>query len=144
MTVGTVTISGASSADFVVTTPPAASVAAGGSTTFSVKFDPSLAGARTASLSFGNNDSDENPYNFSIQGTGTTTASLPAPWLNQDIGAVGAAGSTTYASGTFTVRGAGTNIWDAADAFQYAYQPMTGDCTITTRVVTLGNTNTVS
>ncbi len=71
MSVGTVTLSGTNVADFSVTAQPATSAAAGDSTTFSVKFDPGATGLRTAALSFSNGDADENPYNFSIQGTGT-------------------------------------------------------------------------
>ena len=65
-----VAVSGTNAADFTVTAQPASPVAAGGSTTFTVTFDPSAPGTRTATLSITNNDSDENPYNFSIQGTG--------------------------------------------------------------------------
>ncbi|CAM2817788.1 choice-of-anchor D domain-containing protein [Rariglobus hedericola] len=70
LTINSVTLGGTHAADFAIITQPAASVAAGGSTTFSVRFDPSVAGTRTATVSFGNNDADENPYNFSVQGTG--------------------------------------------------------------------------
>ncbi len=73
LTFNSVTITGSNATDFVVTAQPAGSVAAGGSTTFSVKFDPSASGVRTANLSFDNNDANENPYNFQIQGAGTTT-----------------------------------------------------------------------
>ena len=65
-----VAISGANAADFSVTTVPTSPVAAAGSITFQVTFNPSAAGTRTASISIDNNDSDENPYNFNIQGTG--------------------------------------------------------------------------
>ncbi|PWA05442.1 choice-of-anchor D domain-containing protein [Flavobacterium psychrotolerans] len=71
LTVGAITFSGANAGDFSVTTAPATSVAAGSSTTFVVTFNPSAAGLRTASMSMVNNDGNENPYNFSIQGTGT-------------------------------------------------------------------------
>src|SRR5262249_33445135 len=74
LSVSAVTVSGTQAADFTVTVQPAASVAAGGNTTFQVRFDPSATGTRSASLSFGNGDADENPYNFSIQGTGTTNS----------------------------------------------------------------------
>ncbi|MDD2781750.1 choice-of-anchor D domain-containing protein [Sulfuricurvum sp.] len=70
LSVGTVTISGTHSSDFSVTAQPATSVAAGGTTTFTVHFDPSALGTRTATLSFSNNDANENPYNFSISGMG--------------------------------------------------------------------------
>lgn len=53
-------------------TDPAASVAAGGSTTFQVTFNPTIVGAvPDDSISITNDDQDENPYNFSLQGTGT-------------------------------------------------------------------------
>jgi len=68
-----VAISGAHAADFSVTTIPSNSIAAsGGSTTFQITFNPSGTGKRSATLSIANNDSDENPYNYTIQGTGIT------------------------------------------------------------------------
>jgi hypothetical protein len=70
LTVGTITISGANASEFTVTTPPSATVAVGGSTTFVVTFAPTAVGLRTAEISIANNDGDENPYDFSIQGTG--------------------------------------------------------------------------
>jgi HYDIN/CFA65/VesB-like, Ig-like domain len=68
-----VEVSGANAADFTVSSPPAASIAGSGSTTFQVMFDPSAAGTRSATLSIANNDSDENPYTFDIQGQGDTS-----------------------------------------------------------------------
>lgn len=70
LTIGSFTIGGANAADFSVTTAPASTVTAGSSTTFIVTFNPSATGLRSATISFVNNDSNENPYNFSIQGTG--------------------------------------------------------------------------
>lgn len=66
-----VTISGAHAADFTVTATPANSIGAGSNTTFEITFSPSAIGLRTATVSIANNDSDETPYNFNIQGTGT-------------------------------------------------------------------------
>jgi regulation of enolase protein 1 (concanavalin A-like superfamily) len=71
----------------------------------------------------------------------TTAAGLPSPWLNQDVGAVGIAGSTTFSGGVFTVKGAGADIWGAADGFQFAYQSLNGDGQIVARVASLQNTN---
>jgi hypothetical protein len=66
-------IGGTNAADFVVTTQPASSVAANtGTTTFQITFTPSASGLRTTSISIDNNDANENPYTFSIQGIGTT------------------------------------------------------------------------
>jgi len=67
-----VTIGGTNAADFSVTSIPSSTVAsAGGTTTFQITFDPSTTGVKTATLSIANDDSDENPYNFSVKGTGT-------------------------------------------------------------------------
>ncbi|WP_420004416.1 beta strand repeat-containing protein [Arenibacterium sp. LLYu02] len=43
----------------------------GGTTTFSVQFTPSAAGTFSFDLSFVNDDSDENPFNFTVSGTAT-------------------------------------------------------------------------
>jgi regulation of enolase protein 1 (concanavalin A-like superfamily) len=50
---------------------------------------------------------------------------------------VGIAGDATFSGGTFTVNGSGTDMWDTADAFQFAYRPLTGNGQITARVVTV-------
>jgi uncharacterized delta-60 repeat protein/uncharacterized repeat protein (TIGR01451 family) len=77
LTLGTVTVSGTHAADFTVSLQPASPVAPNGSTSFQVSFDPRALGLREATLSIGNNDPDENPFDFSIQGTGTGTAIVP-------------------------------------------------------------------
>ncbi len=66
-------VSGAGAADFTVTMQPTSPVAGGGSTSFDVTFDPVAAGLRSAIISIANNDSNENPYTFTVQGTGTNT-----------------------------------------------------------------------
>ena len=66
-----VTISGANASDFVVSVQPAASVTSPLSpTSFQITFDPSGPGLRTAVVSIPNNDPDENPFDFAIQGIG--------------------------------------------------------------------------
>jgi hypothetical protein len=62
---------------------------------------------------------------------------LPAPWLDQDIGAVGPAGSASFANGVFTVNASGQFIWSTADGFNFAYQPLSGDGSIVARVVSV-------
>ncbi|MCE7923245.1 MAG: choice-of-anchor D domain-containing protein, partial [Haliscomenobacteraceae bacterium CHB4] len=72
-----VVVGGANAADFVVTTAPVSPVeGVGGATTFTVTFTPGAAGLRSATLSIANDDSDENPYNFSIQGTGVNAPEM--------------------------------------------------------------------
>jgi regulation of enolase protein 1 (concanavalin A-like superfamily) len=64
----------------------------------------------------------------------TQPAPLPAGWAASDIGSVGIAGSARESAGTFTVTGAGADVWNTADAFHYTYTPMSGDGSITARV----------
>jgi regulation of enolase protein 1 (concanavalin A-like superfamily)/phosphatidylserine/phosphatidylglycerophosphate/cardiolipin synthase-like enzyme len=68
---------------------------------------------------------------------------LPSGWSHQDVGAVGMAGDTRYdpGTGTFTVIGAGADVWGSADALHYACTPLTGDGSVVARVVTVQNTN---
>ena len=66
-----ITKDGADSASFTVITNPTAPVIPGGSTTFTVRFAPVSTGLKTAALHIANNDSDENPFDITITGTGT-------------------------------------------------------------------------
>ena len=78
------------------------------------------------------------PVNITVN---TAGGSLPPPWLDQDIGSPGLAGSAGYSSGTFTVNGSGNDIESSSDQFHYVYQPVTGDATVIARVATIQNTN---
>ncbi len=73
--------------------------------------------------------------------TATYTAGLPAPWIHQGVGAVGAPGSASLVAGTFTVAGSGADIELRADEFHYVYQPIAGDFSVVARVVSVENTN---
>lgn len=70
LTVANPTISGTNAADYTVTGNPSSTVAAGGSTTFQITFNPSASGARNATVAFTTNDCNEVVYDFAIQGTG--------------------------------------------------------------------------
>ena len=52
---------------------------------------------------------------------------LPTPWTQQDIGGPALAGRAAYAAGTFSVVGAGVDIWDINDQFQFVWQTLDGD-----------------
>ena len=69
-------------------------------------------------------------------------ATLPVPWADGDIGNVGAAGSAAYddPTSTYTIKGAGADVWGTADALHYAYQSLTGDGSIVARVTSVSNT----
>ncbi len=66
-----VTIAGLVNCTATVATAPAASVAAAGTTTLVITVTPTAAGAFSFTVSIVNNDADENPYNWTVSGTGT-------------------------------------------------------------------------
>lgn len=98
-----VSISGANASDFSVSIVPVTPVAAfSGSTTFEITFTPTAAGLRTATLSIANNDSNENPYDFAIQGTGTTCTSAVIASVYPTSGPQGTIVTINASSGNLT------------------------------------------
>ncbi|CAN5190373.1 hypothetical protein BH09PAT3_BH09PAT3_3160 [soil metagenome] len=73
--------------------------------------------------------------------TGSTGSTLPAPWASNDIGSPTVAGASSFSNNMFTVKGAGTDIWDTADQFQFASRTLVGDGEITARVISQSNTD---
>lgn len=67
-------------------------------------------------------------------------ADLPLGWDKTDIGAPGKVGSSYFGSGTYNLHGSGANISGNADNFHFAYQKVSGNCTITARVASQQNT----
>jgi endoglucanase len=67
------------------------------------------------------------------------TVNLPFPWLTQDVGAPGVAGSASFGNGMFTATGSGGDIWNTSDAFRFVYVPVTGNGTIIARVTAVQN-----
>jgi len=74
-----VTVTGQHQRDFAVTSQPASLIAPGAGTTFTVQFKPLNQGLRAATISVGNNDTLENPYQFAVQGAGFI-AGLESIW----------------------------------------------------------------
>ncbi len=72
----------------------------------------------------------------------TAGGGLPPPWVDADIGSPGVAGSATWAGGVFTIKGGGSDIWNASDQFHYVYQPMSANnITIIARVASVEGTD---
>ncbi|KKL66413.1 hypothetical protein LCGC14_2145230, partial [marine sediment metagenome] len=67
-----ITITGTDAGQFSVQQQPSSPVASGGSTAFTIRFSPTSAGAKTASISITNNDWNKSPYDIDFTGTGTT------------------------------------------------------------------------
>jgi hypothetical protein len=75
-------------------------------------------------------------------GLATASAWAQVPGLqNQDVGNPGVdpalAGSTTFADGKYTIRGGGSDIWNTADGFHYAFIGVTGDFDYVVKVESL-------
>jgi len=60
-----------SNSEFTLGGTTSGTIAAGGTMDFTVTFTPSSTGTQTATISIDNNDADENPYDFAVQGNGT-------------------------------------------------------------------------
>ena len=95
-----VILGGIDAALFTIVAQPSSPVASAGQTTFTVRFTPTGAGARTASLSIANNDSSENPFDINLTGSGTTT--LPATYTT--------GGEVPLTTGGFTATGNTVNL----------------------------------
>ena len=85
----------------------------GSSATLTVTFNPVLAGTRSGLVYLSNNDSNENPYSFRVQGIGT----------EQEINLQGGAIPTDIPSGSTTVSDAlGTNFGSVPGTRTYTIQ----------------------
>ncbi len=120
LTLGTVSVP----AGFTLSEGLSTSLAPGASDTFTVRLDSTTAGTKTGDISFSNNDSNENPYNFRITGTVNTPPEItvldggssyviadgdttPSPSDGTDFGTITQGSST--ASVAFKVRNDGSS-----------------------------------
>ena len=69
------------------------------------------------------------------------TLSWSQSWTGTDVGAVGAAGSTTPGSGTVTINASGIDIGGTADEMHFAYVELSGDVEIIARLAELTRTH---
>ncbi len=90
LNIGSINFTGANPTDFSLVNFPAATLAAGAQTSFSVRFLPSATGSRSAVIHIVNNDPDESDFDFVIQGNATAAQpllNLPTPQLTATIAA---------------------------------------------------------
>jgi hypothetical protein len=73
LTINSITLGGVNAAEFSLSGLPATpfNIASGDNQTFTVTFSPSSTNSKIAQVNINNNDSNENPYNFAIEGTGS-------------------------------------------------------------------------
>jgi hypothetical protein len=80
-----VQVLGPQSADFTVVTQPGDSVAAGASSSFTLRFAPTTTGASRAVVAIENND--KNPYYFSVSGSGNAPVEVRITSITTDLAA---------------------------------------------------------
>jgi hypothetical protein len=96
-----------------------------------------------------------------IQNAGEIADSIQTDWMEQLFGmseaevarramdptttatrtTLGEDGSIDYAGGTYTIKSGGRDIWDAADAFRFTYQEMSGDFEVALKAESIEQTN---
>ncbi|HEY8937189.1 MAG TPA: LamG-like jellyroll fold domain-containing protein, partial [Cyclobacteriaceae bacterium] len=92
-------------------------------------------------------------YYYSIEAVGTGGSSvsnelsatpisnaLSNTWKHADVGAVGITGNAQPTDSTFTLYGSGSDIYFQTDMFQFAYQRISGNVGIVTRIADQQNT----
>jgi hypothetical protein len=114
-----ITIGGTNADQFSIQAQPTSSIAAAGSTTFTIRFSPTSTGSKSASISIGNNDSNENPYDLTITGQGyaapTVTTSV------QTINTQGVNVSTVLVPMTITTLKGSVNANNASTTVTFEY-----------------------
>ncbi len=121
------TKNGTNSADILITAPLLTTLPPGASTTFTVQFKPSAAGARTAAIHLANNDFKENPYDVNLTGTGIG----PEIDLFRGVNPVADGGTNTLGSVT---------VGSTSGIFTYTVKN-TGNANLTGLVLTTNGTN---
>ncbi|HEY2153262.1 MAG TPA: hypothetical protein VGH34_20805, partial [Vicinamibacterales bacterium] len=81
--------------------------------------------------------------NTALFRTPPAVSTVPYPWTTSDVGNVGAPGFVTYdeATGTFDIRGDGSDIWGTADSFRRVSRELNGDSVLSARVVSEQDTD---
>ena len=77
LNVSGITFGGTHSGDFAVVGSSTAAIAAGDSASFTIRFTPAAAGARSGTVTFANDDADEGSYLINLSGEGSEAAVAP-------------------------------------------------------------------
>ena len=114
-----ITIGGTNANQFSIQAQPTSPVAAAGSTTFTIRFSPTSTGSKSASISIGNNDSNENPYDLTITGQG-----YAAPTVTTGVQTINTQGvnvSSVLVPMTITTLKGSVNANNASTAVTFEY-----------------------
>lgn len=70
------------------------------------------------------------------------TTAITSGFSDVEIGGASPTGSASYANGTWTVQGGGSEMWGTTnDSCHFTYQALTGDCAIIAKVASVQNTS---
>lgn len=75
LTISSVSFTGPNAGDFSTNLTTADVISGGGSANFTITYSPSVVGTELATLTIGNNDADENPYEINLEAAGTDNLS---------------------------------------------------------------------
>jgi hypothetical protein len=116
------TLGGADAGQYSIQAQPTSPIAGSGSTTFTVRFSPASAGSKTASIAIANNDSDENPYDLTLNGTGIakTTPTVTTATASSIT-------STSASSGGDVTSDGGASVTARGVCWSTSANPTTGD-----------------
>lgn len=108
-----ISVTGLTGSSFSMVSSPSATLAPGGSTTFTVRFAPTTGGSKSAAMAIASSDLDENPFDIALQGLAV------APILAVEVQSSAIANNATVSFGqvpvgfveerVFTIRNAGTS-----------------------------------
>lgn len=107
---------GSHASDYNLGSLGATTLAPGASTTFTITFSPSAAGARTAGLQIASNDADENPFDINLTGAGLGPGTLAITGASglTSAGSYGGAFSPPSVQYTLSNPGSTSVNWTAA------------------------------
>lgn len=148
---------------FQLVSSPSSTIGSGRTATFKVAYRPTAVGAQATTLKIASNDADENPFDITLTGTGTSIllsapaagkvasamsvaspgqpalasglGSLQLPWQVANMSSLSVAGTAVASVNMLSVSGAGALSAGISDAGCFVYQTLTGDGSIVARVV---------
>ena len=98
---------GSGSDDFKINQPGITSISVGNKSAFSIVFEPKSQGLKTVNISIRNNDTDEDPYEYKVIGTGTVN---PVPDINVRHGSANITQGYIYNFGDVTENSKGSSV----------------------------------
>lgn len=134
-------VTGLALSDFTLTNGVAANLSGSGQT-YTLTITPTAPGLVTISLPA---NAAQNAAGTASLASNTVSVSYTQPTaislVGQDVGSVNVAGSTSFSSNVYTLKGSGSDIFTTADGFHYALTQLTGDGEVRARVTSQTNTN---